>query len=478
MMVPGVGSGVAHGGTLPDRIGRVRFGERASGTLAEMREPTRRTRRLCVVAALGVLALSSCSVGERPQRIVLVTLDTLRADGFDAQIMPRTWAFAERGLRFERAYAAASTTQPTHATLFTGLHPWQHGVARNGIALAADHDTVSERLRRAGFQTAAVVASFPLERRFGFDQGFDSYEQELQHSLVVESWNGEAIEGGRFYGLADAVVERALSRIDALNGARQFLWVHFFDPHEPYGDAAPGGAVILGQIRLLAEHGKLEPQQLKLARSRYDADLRHLDAALGRLIARLERDAPAIDTHVVLVSDHGESFGEDGSLAHGFRVSPEQVQVPLVLVSPGLEPGVRADVAGSRDVGRTLLGLAGANASGFPGRDLLQARGDPGAEALGMSGRFGEEPELRVDGSKVPALTPRFYVARNGSLWTGDALHVARDDRPERRVVEPGQAEALRGLFAGFEAERVASEAPALHDETTEEALRALGYAD
>ena len=442
-----------------------------------MREPIRRSRRLCVVAVVALLVLASCSGSERPQRIVLLTLDTLRADAFDARTMPRTWAFAGRGQRFDHAYAAASTTQPTHATLFTGLHPWQHGVSRNGIALDAAHDTVAERLHAVGFRTAAVVASFPLERRFGFGQGFDSYEQEFHHPLAVERWNGETIEGGRFYGLADAVVERALARIEALDGKRQFLWVHFFDPHEPYGDAAPGGMLHLGQIRLLAENGKLDARQLKLARARYDADLRHLDAALGRLLARLDEDARAIDTHVVLVSDHGESFGEDGSFAHGFRVSPEQVQVPLVLVSPGLEPGVRTDVAGSRDVGRTLLGLADADASGFPGRDLRQDRTGAGAEAFGMTGLFGQQPELRIDGSEVPAPTPRFYAVRDGSLYTGDARHVARDDRPERGV-EPVRAEGLRRLFASFEAERLASEAPALRDETTEEALRALGYAE
>ena len=117
---------------------------------------------------------------------MLITLDTLRADGLAPRLMPRTAAFADRGLRFERAYAATATTQPTHATLFTGLHPWEHGLTRNGRVLAAGFDTLAERLRAAGFETAAVVASFPLERRFGFAQGFDSYEQEFRHPLLIE----------------------------------------------------------------------------------------------------------------------------------------------------------------------------------------------------------------------------------------------------------------------------------------------------
>ncbi|MGI9590805.1 MAG: sulfatase, partial [Myxococcota bacterium] len=414
---------------------------------------------------------------EPGQRIVLVTLDTLRADGLDRTLMPRGAAFADRGQRFERAYAAAATTQPTHATLFTGLHPWEHGLTRNGHVLAAGFDTLAERLRSAGFQTAAVVASFPLERRFGFAQGFDSYEQEFRHPLVIEHWHGEIVDDQRFYGLAGAVVARALARLDALTGSRQFLWVHFFDPHEPYGDAAPGGALHLSQIRVRAGQGTLDAPLLGLARARYDADLARLDAALGRLFDRLERDAASFETHVILTSDHGESFGEDGSFAHGFRVSPEQVHVPLVIVSPRLEPAVRRDVVGSRDVGRTLLGLSGAEASGFPGRDLVAGAADPKAEAFGMSGRFGEGPELRVDGSRVAAGTPRFFAARDDGLWTGDAAHVTRNDRPGQPV-PAAAAETLQRLFAGFEAERRTSEAQALEDETTREALRALGYAD
>jgi arylsulfatase A-like enzyme len=447
-----------------------------------MRQPTRRTRALRAAAALALPFLLgpgqlACGSGERPQRIVLVTVDTLRADGLDPERMPRTFAVAERGLRFARAYAAAPTTQPTHATLFTGLHPWQHGVARNGSALADRHETLAERLRAAGWQTAAVVASFPLERRFGFAQGFDHYEQEFRHALVIERWHGEEVEGQRFYGLSGAVVKRALARLAALDGDRQFLWVHLFDPHEPYGDAAPGGALHLGQIRVRASQGTLDPPLLKLARARYDADLARLDAVLGRLFDRLERDAGRVDTHLVLTSDHGESFGEDGSFAHGFRVSPEQVHVPLALVSPGLAPALRQDVAGSRDVGRTVLGLAGVDATGFPGRDLRQGPGPGEAEAFGMTGRFGEGPELRVDGSEHPADAPRFFVAVGDALFTGDAGRVMRDDRPER-TVEAARARPLMRLFADFDALRADSQAPPVDDETTREALRALGYAD
>jgi arylsulfatase A-like enzyme len=436
--------------------------------------------RLCGLAVTAwvlvlILGLAACAPAPPELRIVLITLDTLRADGLDARRMPRTHAFAGRGLRFERFYAASSATQPTHATLFTGQHPWEHGVARNGIALDASYETLAERLRSAGFATAAVVASFALERRFALDQGFDHYEQEFEHSLVRGVWEGEQIEGQRFYGLAGPVVARALASLDALSGPKQFLWLHLFDPHEPYGDAAGGQIAYPSRIRQLASAQELERPHMRYARRLYDADLAHLDTALGAFFERLEADEEQIETHVLLTSDHGESFGEDGSFTHGYRVSPEQVHVPCVIVSPRVAPGVRGDVAGSRDVARTLLGLAGVAASGFPGRDLVAVA--QGGEAFGMTGQFGATPELRTDGSEVDASLPRFFSAHADALLTGNAQGVVEDDRQERPVDEARAAPA-RELFAEFDRQRRSRESPLLQDEQTEDALRALGYFD
>jgi len=429
-----------------------------------------------LATAMCVLGLSACAPAPPELRIVLITLDTLRADGLSATHMPRTHAFANRGLRFERFYAASSATQPTHATLFTGQHPWEHGVARNGIALDPAHETIAERLRTAGFSTAAVVASFALERRFALDQGFDSYEQEFEHTLVRGQWQGESVEGQRFYGLAGAVVARAIERLDELQGSKQFLWLHLFDPHEPYGDAAGGQRAYPSRIRQLASTQELSRSHMRYVRRLYDDDLVELDAALGVLFDRLEADAGRIETHVLLTSDHGESFGEDGSFTHGYRVSPEQVHVPFVIVSPSLPSGSRVDVAGSRDVARTLLGLAGVDAGGFAGRDLAALPGG-GGEAFGMAGQFGTTPEMRTDGSEVDASEPRFFAAYGDALLTGDARRVVEDDRDDRLVDETRAAPA-RELFAEFDRQRRSRESPQLRDRETEDALRALGYVE
>jgi len=442
-----------------------------------MRSPARRLVSVAVAVALawwGGLALA-CTEAAPKQRLVLITVDTLRADSLNERHMPKTFAFAERGLRFDRCYAASSATQPTHASIFTGRHPWEHGVGRNGIALGPDHETVAERLRAAGFATGAVVASFALERRFGLDQGFDHYDQRFEHMLVQGAWQGEEVEGRRFYGLGPTVLDEAAASLTSLAGPTQFLWLHLFDPHEPYGDAAGGDVAYPSRIRALARAGELEPGHLRYARRLYNADVKALDTVLGAFLERLERDAPGVETHVVFTSDHGESFGEDGSFTHGYRVSPEQIHVPCVVISPAIVPGVRSDPAGSRDLAPTLLSLVGLDASGIPGRDLTQPPPDELPGVFGMSGEYGETPEMRTDGREVAAPAPRFYAVVGDHLWAGDANSLREDDRAERPLAGP-RAGPLREQFAGFEQQRQRNEAPLLQDATTEEALKALGY--
>src|SRR6185503_3695464 len=128
--------------------------------------------------------------------------------------MPHLLARAHGGLAFDAFFSATSSTQPTHASLFTGLHPWQHGVTRNGVELSAHYTTLAETLRANGFATAAVVGSFPLASRFGFAQGFDSYDEEMEQGQMAPGWEGVADAEPAYYRLADRVTERALSALD------------------------------------------------------------------------------------------------------------------------------------------------------------------------------------------------------------------------------------------------------------------------
>lgn len=430
--------------------------------------------RAGLLTLLAALSCVACGGGGAKRRIVLVTIDTLRADSLVPRTMPRTSAFLAEGLFFPVSFAATSTTQPTHATLLTGLPPWVHGVTRNGVVLAEKHETLAERLHGAGYSTHAVVASFPLHAMFGFEQGFDRYDDEFDVPYV-RVWEGRPTEAGTFYSLSESVTRHALDAIDAAQGDLQFFWFHYFDPHDPYGDAV-GDPYPVQRLLALATRG--DPglgAALVDARARYERDLGALDRSLGRLLDRLAADEREFETLVVLTADHGESFGEHGALGHGKRLTPEQIEVPLGFVGPRIDPAVRSDVASSEDVATTLLTWAGVDDAGFAGASLFTV--SETRSAFGMRRTFVEtKEEIRTDGRRIPLPEERFYLARGGSLWVGDSSEVVLDD-DSAMPVEGSEADEIRSAFAslGMILERVGTGRELL-DEDAQAALRALGY--
>lgn len=445
-----------------------------------------RTLAVGVFIAAACVGLSACSSGERTEphkRVVLITLDTLRHDSFAGAAhgnaqgtqMPFTRRWAEKGRVFERCYAATSTTQPTHATIFTGLHPWQHGVLRNGVALADSHDTVAEKLRRAGYRTAAVVASFPVHRQFNFDQGFDTFLDDFTKGDQA-SWNQVVVEGGRFYSGADTIVEKAKKVVDELGGERQFFWFHFFDAHAPYGDSVAETTLNPTRILRSIESGTASVQEiLRLARSRYDLDIRHMDTALERLLQRLD---DGVETHIVVVSDHGESFGEDGSLGHGKRLTPEQIHVPCFLLSPRVEPGVIRQPVGSIDIAATLLSLADLGERPEGTRDLSRPTVAPG-RVFGMRRTYAQPyTEVRIDRTEH-VITPadhKFFLVEGDAVFTGNGRKVWLGDG-DVPVADVAKADALRALFATWESALEGVRFEEVVDPETLRKLRELGYA-
>jgi arylsulfatase A-like enzyme len=433
------------------------------------------------LAAAG-LALLSCRGEPRAVRVVLVTLDTLRYDSFaggpgQPSLMPRTTARAARGRSFERAFAASSCTQPSHASMFTGLHPWEHGVTTNGRVLAESQRTVAEALREAGFETSAVVASVPVAARFGFAQGFQRFAEPFTQDMGLQSWEGAAVQGGRFYALADAVTDEALRDLDRAQGRKQFLWVHYFDPHAPYGDAGPGGgaltpADVLGRIAAgPAGRAGLTDEVRRL----YDRDVQALDRSLDRLFARLERDQARFETHVVLTSDHGESLGEDHVIGHGNHLTVEQIHVPLFVLSGAIPAGRDPRPTGSVDVAATLLSLAGIQERLGGGRDLAAAAGS-GHLPVGMRRTYDRPLQApRADGSQDRLEGYLFYVIDDdGRVIVGNGRGIQGG-----ATAEPASlTSALTALFRGFEGRLEGRAAAAPMDAETERALRALGYAN
>lgn len=409
-----------------------------------------------------------------PVRVVLITLDTLRYDSFaggDGPLalpaaMPRLAARAANGVSFSRFYVASSVTQPTHASLFTALHPWEHGVTRNGIVLGDDFPTIAEEMRNNGFETRAVVASFPCASRFGFGRGYDEYHEKFTTRFPGQKdWGGRNLPESGFFRLGDSVTEEAIAALDRATGRRQFFWFHYFDPHGPYGDSI-GKYLVDKMIFKRIAAGRETDEVLQQARRYYQADVDALDQHLDRLLGRLESDEDEFETHIVLVADHGESLGEGGSVGHGYRLADCEIHVPCIILSPKITPGQRDDVAASVDVAPTLMSLAGLRPWEASGRDLTT--GDGRSEARGMRRTFmrGKPKERRIDGADHQLEQHRFYaVDSGGQVRRGNAERLDGEDSPE-----------LRRLFESFQAQVESAIPQGELDPDVEEALRALGY--
>ncbi len=423
-----------------------------------------------------------------PTRVVLITLDTLRLDSFSGggdgpPQMARTVEWAQRGAVFQNYFSCSSTTLPAHASMLTGLQPWEHGATANGMVFSGRHRTVAEILSERGFETKAVVASFPLHSKFGLDQGFDVYLNEFgEPGQTFEELADEDDRDGHLHSLADRINERAFEALDAPGERDQFLWFHYFDAHAPYGDSiAPESNWF---PRVLVQRLQTNPEELDViltrSREQYRLDVQYLDRHLNKLFERIAADA-RYDTHVVVVSDHGEAFGEGGTLGHGKRLVQVQIQVPLFIVSPRVEPGFRTLAAGSIDIAPTLLALAGLRDYDLPGgRDLSADGGETLREVYGMRRTFTEPyTELRIDGTSHLLEDFLFFAAGPSTFLVGNSERVTQGDT-DRPIKGKARTERYRELFAGFQATLAAlpTEAGAGElDESTMRALEQLGYA-
>ncbi|MCU0304183.1 MAG: tetratricopeptide repeat protein [Thermoanaerobaculales bacterium] len=280
-----------------------------------------------------------------PPNLLLVTLDTTRADAVGAwgasdASTPVLDRLASLGVRFTTALAPAPLTLPSHATLLTGLDPPEHGIRSNGgERLDRRVPTIAAALADAGWATAAVVGSRVLDRRFGLDHGFASYDDRMPAERIGE--HGYAERDAR------AVTDAALVWLaDQPRGTPFLLWVHYYDPHAPYTPPAGFG----GSGR----------------RAAYLGEVSFVDAELGRLLRALPGGLE--DTVVVVAGDHGEALGEHGEEGHGVFLYRSTLEVPLLLAGRGLPAGVVVDrPAGLRSVASTMLRLAG-----LPGHELAR----------------------------------------------------------------------------------------------------------
>ena len=416
-----------------------------------------RQRTVGLAAAVAALAaaLWLARAGQVRPNVLLVTIDTLRADRlgcYGGAPTPTLDALAARGVRFATAIAHAPLTGPSHASLLTGLTPLRHGVRDNGrSSLVATAPTLAEAFRGAGWRTVAFVSGFPLDHRFGFDRGFESYDDRLPRG----SDRRRAAFVERTAERTTAAALRWLGT--AAPSAPWFLWVHYFDPHAPYEPPPEHAAHFPGRP--------------------YDGEVAFVDAQLGRLLQALEDGSAGRETLVLVTSDHGESLGEHGEETHGVFVYDATLRVPLVLAGPGVPKGrVSQTVARGIDVAPTLLALAGAPPlRGAEGRSLVPA----------FSGK-----EL----DDAPAYVESLFVALNLGWaplhgWRTARLKLIDAPQPELYALDQdpreqtnlaaaraGDAEALRAALK-TELARAPSLASGSTDPGAVERLAALGYA-
>lgn len=299
--------------------------------------------------------------------ILLISLDTLRADhvgayGYSRDTTPNIDALAGRGVVFENAISQSSWTRPAHMSMFTGLHPIEHGVV--GLSdrrrLADDTPTLARILSEHGYTTAAFTGGINVSRVFGFDQGFGEFRSNGKYFR-------DNLEETRYW-------------LNEHRDERFFLFWHGYDAHTPYPGHAMDRAA-LGVAEQPPRVGlrrvcKREDAPRRIARfiDEYDSAVRRGDRYVGKLLAELARLDLLEKTILVFTSDHGEEFLEHRGCFHVNTLYREVLHVPLVVVAPGLAPRrVAAPVPASVAIGPTILDLAGIEEHSLPGPSLASA---------------------------------------------------------------------------------------------------------
>jgi choline-sulfatase len=392
--------------------------------------------------------------------VVLVTIDTLRADrlgcyGNHDVATPNLDRISREGAMAPEAMVQVAMTRPSHTSLLTGLLPSEHGIRDNvSPALLPNVPTLAEAVKDAGFETGAFVSSIVLSRQSGLNRGFDTYGDHF------EGDDDDARFLNTIQKRGDESLGDATAWLEKHHSGRAFLWLHLYDPHDPYEPP--------------------EPYATRYAGRPYDGEVAWTDELIGRLDATLERLGMRQETLLVVTADHGEGLGEHAESAHGFFVYQSTLRVPLLVRGPGVVAGGRLGVtARSIDVVPTVLDLVGVvppAQARYTGRSLADAlRGLPApAEAPTYSESL--LPLLHFGWSDLRALREgrwKYIQAPRPELYD------LKDDPGEMRnllAAQPQRAEALRtALGRILDAERARGPATAGVESVPEDLLEKLG---
>jgi arylsulfatase A-like enzyme len=410
---------------------------------------------------------------EKPRpNVVIYLVDTLRADrlgcyGYPKPTSPHLDRFAEGATLFETAVAQAPWTRPSVASILSGLGPLSHGVRTLEDRLPDAADTLAERLRAAGYRTAAFSTNAHIDADTGFAQGFDDF-------LFLPQEDSASVN------------RRVVSWLDARRGTEPFfLYIHTLDPHSPYTPPldlrqkfAPGARPEAGSLdhvkRIYAVRGKRRAAHIAEVSPLYDAEIAANDRSFGALLSALKERKLFEEALVIFVSDHGEELGEHGAFGHAQSLYAEELDVPLVVKLPFQTRGERVSrLAQHVDLLPTILAAAGIPpAAGLPGKNLFSPPGEREPAAFSHLSYHGREGmSVVMDGWKRIEPWSRKLGAQPALYRGGDELRDLAEGNPVRSGFLGSllRAEALRGRH-GLRPEQAGL------DEEARKELEALGY--
>jgi arylsulfatase A-like enzyme len=315
---------------------------------------------------------------EPPRNLIVITFDTLRAGhvgayGYDRNTTPNLDAFASESVLFETAYSQAASTVPALSSLMTSRYPHQTGVLETyKYAVPDDEITLAERMKENGFDTAAILGIGVLMPTRRMDQGFDHYSYTLYTNK-------------QYWKTAAEITDEAVEWLGESRERPFFLWLHYFEPHQPY-DVVP----VESRVRFLdvpSSHPMLEgvkPDSMQHTRIRhkidaYDGALSHADSEFGRLMSEIRKLGLLDDSMIVVSADHGETLGEHGQHGHVFGLWEQVIRIPLVIRLPNVRPARVAGRVQHVDVVPTVvreMGLSTEDAPPFEGQALPLSRSD------------------------------------------------------------------------------------------------------
>lgn len=411
-----------------------------------------------VLLSVSVTSVAAAAPAVGKPDVYLITIDTLRADhvhcyGSQEVKTPALDGLARDGVRFSAAFTPSPITNSSHTSILTGLLPSHHGVTDFAVPLPADRVTMAELMKEAGYQTAAFIGAVILDSKAlapGLDHGFDFYDNFPEQSKSKQRW-------GRLERRGIDVAERAEKWLTSHPSRARFVWVHFYDPHDPYEPPAPYSQTYKTNL--------------------YDGEVAYADSALGHFVNYLKASGRYENSVIIVVGDHGEGLGEHHESTHGIFLYDSTTHVPLIVKLPTesqKEKVVEAQVR-TTDILPSVLDLVGVKApprlDGQSLMPLLNGSETDERVAFGETDyplRFGWAPlrSVRAEGVKfIEAPRPELYLLQS-------------DPKEESNRYQPWdkKVQELRGMLADWKSEPSRHTTAASVGQGTIDELKALGY--